>query len=73
MTIRRFETGVRMSRAVTQGGVAYLAGLTADDFSLDVSGQTRQVLEKAEQKLALLGSNKSRLLGYNLVAGYWRF
>lgn len=60
--IERFEKGPRMSRAVVHGGVAFLSGLTADDVSQDIAGQTRQVLVKAEAKLATAGTDKSRLL-----------
>lgn len=60
--IQRFESGKRMSRVVTHHGVAYLAGLTADDLSQNVTGQTRQVLAKGEAKLASAETDKSRLL-----------
>ncbi|MBB4581626.1 enamine deaminase RidA (YjgF/YER057c/UK114 family) [Rhizobium aethiopicum] len=60
--IERIESGPRMSRVVSHNGVAYLSGLTADDVSQDVTGQTRQVLAKAEMKLAAAGTDKSRLL-----------
>ncbi|KEA04428.1 RidA family protein (plasmid) [Agrobacterium fabrum] len=60
--IQRFETGKRMSRVVTHNGVAYLAGLTADDLAEDIAGQTRQVLAKTEARLASAGTDKSRLL-----------
>jgi enamine deaminase RidA (YjgF/YER057c/UK114 family) len=60
--IKRFENGPRMSRIVVYNGVAYLAGLTADDLSQDIAGQTQQVLAKAEAKLAKAGTDKSRLL-----------
>lgn len=60
--IERLEAGPRMSRVVKHNGVAYLAGLTADDLSQDIVGQTRQVLAKADAKLAAAGTDKSRLL-----------
>lgn len=60
--IERFESGPRMSRAVRHNGTVYLAGLTADDLSQDIAGQTQQVLRKAEDKLAIAGTDKSRLL-----------
>ena len=50
MAIRRIDVtqppGPRMSRAVVNGDMVYLAGLTASDTSQDVQGQTRQILEK---------------------------
>lgn len=60
--IERFESGPRMSRVVTFNGVAYLAGLTADDITQDIGSQTQQILDKAERKLATAGTDKSRLL-----------
>lgn len=60
--IERFESGSRMSRAVVHAEIVYLAGLTADDTSLDIVGQTEDVLRKAEEKLAIGGTDKSRLL-----------
>lgn len=61
-TITRHETGPRMSRAVAYQGTVYLAGVTADDRTQGVQGQTRQVLEKIDRMLALAGSGKSRIL-----------
>lgn len=60
--IQRFEAGKRMSQVVTHGGVAYLAGITANDLSQDVAGQASQVLAEAEERLASAGTDKSRLL-----------
>ena len=60
--IKRYESGKRMSRVVTHNGVAYFAGITADDLSGDIRVQTKEVLAKADAKLALVGIDKSRLL-----------
>lgn len=60
--IERLEVGARMSRVVKHNGVVYLAGLTADDLSQDVAGQTRQVLEKAVVRLTSAGTDKTMLL-----------
>jgi enamine deaminase RidA (YjgF/YER057c/UK114 family) len=62
MTIRRLHSGPRMSQAVACNGMVFLAGQVADDTSLDVTGQTRQVLAAIDQLLAEAGSDKSRLL-----------
>lgn len=51
-----------MSQAVVYGGVAYLAGIVADDLEHSVSGQTRQILAKIDRLLAMAGSDKTRLL-----------
>lgn len=60
--VERIEIGPRMSRVVKHNGVAYLAGMTAEDASLDFVGQMKQVLDKADASLALAGTDKSNLL-----------
>lgn len=60
--ITRIETSKRMSRVVVHNGIAYLAGVTADDCGQDIQGQTRQVLAKIERHLARAGTDKSQLL-----------
>jgi len=62
MTIERHEPGPHLSRAVAQGSTIYLAGLTADDLTQDVAGQTRQILAKIDHYLTKAGSDRSRLL-----------
>lgn len=66
MTIRRIKPGPRMSGAVVHGNTVYLAGLTADDATQDVMGQTRQILAKIDQLLAEAGSDKSKILSANI-------
>lgn len=66
MQIQRFAPGPRMSQAVVCGGFVFLAGQVADDTSLDVAGQTRQILEKIDRLLAQAGSSKSKLLSVNI-------
>lgn len=60
--IVRHEPGAILSRAVEYNGMVFLAGLTADDYSLDIKGQTEQVLRKIDKYLAAAGTNKKRLL-----------
>ncbi|MEY4967234.1 MAG: hypothetical protein RL274_2817 [Pseudomonadota bacterium] len=66
MAIKRIETGPRMSKAVVHNGVVYLAGLTADDSSQDVKGQTKQILDKIDALLKAAGSDKSKILSANI-------
>jgi enamine deaminase RidA (YjgF/YER057c/UK114 family) len=70
MAIRRIEItqppGPRMSRAVINGDMVYLAGLTASDPSQDVAGQTKQILAKIDNYLKEAGTDKSKLLTANL-------
>ena len=60
--LQRFDVGLRMSEMAVYNGVAYLAGQVADDMSLDVGGQTRQVLAEVDALLARAGTDKSKIL-----------
>ena len=60
--IKRLESGPRMSQAVVHGNTVYLAGQVADDPSVDVAGQTRQILAEIDKLLAEAGSDKTRIL-----------
>jgi enamine deaminase RidA (YjgF/YER057c/UK114 family) len=52
-----------ISNAVVHGGIAYLAGITANPAKLgDVKDQTRQILARIDALLAKAGSHKSKLL-----------
>ncbi|MBM3645674.1 MAG: RidA family protein [Alphaproteobacteria bacterium] len=66
MAIKRIKPGPRMSGAVVHGNTVYLAGLTADDTSQDVKGQTRQILAKIDALLKEAGSDKSKILSANI-------
>jgi enamine deaminase RidA (YjgF/YER057c/UK114 family) len=60
--ITRRHMGPRMSESVVHQGVVYLAGQVAEDTSLDVAGQTAQVLSAIDRLLAEVGSDKTRIL-----------
>jgi enamine deaminase RidA (YjgF/YER057c/UK114 family) len=62
MKIKRFGVGPRMSKAVRYADTVYVAGQVADDPSLDVAGQTAQVLAKVDAALAEAGTDKTNLL-----------
>ncbi len=62
MSVTRHHVGPRMSQAVEHGDTVYLAGQVADDASLDVAGQTQQILDKIDSLLAECGSDKSKVL-----------
>ncbi|PZW51040.1 enamine deaminase RidA (YjgF/YER057c/UK114 family) [Humitalea rosea] len=51
-----------LSSSVEYHGFVYLAGLTADDLSQDIAGQTTQVLAKIDAQLELHGTDNTRLL-----------
>lgn len=66
MTIRRHESGKRLSQVLVHDGRAYVSGQTAEDLSQDIAGQTRQVLGQIDRLLALAGTDKSRVLFANV-------
>lgn len=60
--IKRVNVAKRLSDIAVFNGVAYLAGQVPDDDSLDIEGQTNQVLATIDRLLASVGSDKSRIL-----------
>ncbi|MEH6625249.1 MAG: RidA family protein [Motiliproteus sp.] len=66
MAIDRIDSGSRMSRVVIHNHTAYLCGQVAKDESADISAQTITVLEKVEELLAQIGSNKSKILSVTI-------
>jgi enamine deaminase RidA (YjgF/YER057c/UK114 family) len=61
-TIVRHPSGPKLSDAVEYNGVCYLAGMVASDETLDIKGQTEQVLADIDRALAACGSSKSKIL-----------
>jgi len=67
MTIQRFDTGPRMSKAVVHGNTVYLAGLVADEpKGKSVTEQTKSILAQIDGYLAKAGTDKSKLLTANI-------
>jgi len=66
MEIVRHQTKTRMSRAVEYNGIVYFCGQVAKDVSADIKGQTTTTLEKVEELLADVGSDKSKLLSVTI-------
>jgi enamine deaminase RidA (YjgF/YER057c/UK114 family) len=60
--IERFNVAKRLSDMAVYNGVAYLAGQVPEDASLDITGQTEQVLAIIDGLLQKAGTNKSRIL-----------
>lgn len=60
--IKRVNVEKRLSDMAVYNGVAYLAGQIPDDPTLDMQGQTAQVLGMIDTLLAQAGSDKSRIL-----------
>jgi enamine deaminase RidA (YjgF/YER057c/UK114 family) len=62
MSVIRHEPKKILSSVVEGGGLVFTAGITADDFSLAVKGQTEQVLAEIDRLLAVAGTDKSKIL-----------
>ncbi|MFO7746232.1 MAG: RidA family protein [Orrella sp.] len=60
--IERFNVEKRLSDMAVYNGVAYIAGQIPEDASLDMVGQTEQVLAIIDGLLQKAGTNKSRIL-----------
>lgn len=65
--IRRIAEEERLSGAVVGGGLVWLAGQVADDTSLDVEGQTADILRQIDALLAEAGTDKRALLSITCV------
>jgi enamine deaminase RidA (YjgF/YER057c/UK114 family) len=62
MEIQRINPREWNCSAAVFGDLVFLSGTVADDKSLDMKGQTAQVLQKIDAVLAKAGTNKSRIL-----------
>jgi enamine deaminase RidA (YjgF/YER057c/UK114 family) len=67
MPITRLADEGRLSGAVVHGGLVWLAGQVADDASLDVEGQTADILGQIDALLAEAGTDKGHLLSVTVV------
>lgn len=61
-SIQKFDSNEVLSEVAVHNGVVYLAGQVPDDDSLDIQGQTRQVLANIDKALAQAGTDKHHLL-----------
>ena len=66
MSIQRLHVGPRLSEVAIHNGVVYLAGQVAEDSSLDITGQTQQVLAAIDRLLAEAGSDKAHILSLTI-------
>ena len=60
MTIKRFETGPRMSQAVVHNGTVYVAGQVAKGAT--VKDQTTAIVKQIDSLLAAAGTDKTKIL-----------
>lgn len=62
MTIQRMQTNDRLSGTVSFGELVFLSGQVPTNRSLDVAGQTVEVLAKIDDLLTASGSDRSQLI-----------
>ena len=62
MSLERHHVGKRLSEMVVHNGTVYLAGQVASDMTLDIIGQTEQVLASIDRLLGEAGSDKTKVL-----------
>jgi enamine deaminase RidA (YjgF/YER057c/UK114 family) len=60
--IIRTEPNAVLAKAVEYHGFVYLQGVVASDLTLDITGQTRDVLAQIDALLELHGTDNTRLL-----------
>ncbi len=60
--IIRTEPNQILSKAVEYHGFVFLQGCTATNLDLDITGQTREVLDSIDALLETHGTDKTRLL-----------
>ncbi|MDB5372846.1 MAG: RidA family protein [Belnapia sp.] len=60
--ITRQGSNAILSSAVEYHNFVFLAGMTADDLTLDITGQTKQVVAKITAALEANGTDNTRLL-----------
>ncbi|NVD43279.1 RidA family protein [Ensifer sp. HO-A22] len=61
MAERHLRTPI-MHRVVEHNGIVYVGGTTCNDESLDMAGQTLEILAKIDRYLAEAGTDKTKLL-----------
>ena len=66
MEIKRHNQTERMSRIVEHGDTIYLCGQTCKIDTDDIQGQTRTTLEKIEELLETVGSDKTKILSVTI-------
>ena len=66
MHLTRHDIGARFSEMVTvdlgTSRLLYLSGQVAEDASLDITGQTREVLQRIDELLATQGARREHIV-----------
>ena len=71
MSIKRIDTGPRMSQAVVHNGIVYTAGQVAQGApGASIADQTKDILASIDRLLAEAGTDKSKLISATIWS--WR-
>jgi enamine deaminase RidA (YjgF/YER057c/UK114 family) len=62
MPIQRHEPSPILSNVVEANGFVFTAGVVAKDSSLNVKGQTQQILAEIDRLLGICGTDKSKVV-----------
>ena len=62
MAITRHESNKIYSKVVEANGFVFTAGITANDPTKDVKGQTKEVVDEIDRLLKLCGTDKSHIV-----------
>ncbi|KXF83130.1 RidA family protein [Enterovibrio coralii] len=66
MKIHRINPTKRWSDVTVYNGIAHFVEVPESDLSADIKGQTAQILSQAEEMLASVGSDKTRVLSVTI-------
>ena len=66
MDIQRINPSKRWSDVTVFNGIAHFVEVAEQDTSADMAGQVNQIFAQAEEMLASVGSDKSRLLSVTI-------
>ena len=66
MDIQRINPTKRWSDVTVFNGIAHFVEVAEQDTSADMTGQVNQIFAQAEEMLASVGSDKSRLLSVTI-------
>ena len=62
MAIKRHEQSKIYSKVVEANGFVFTAGITANDPTKDVKGQTKEVVDEIDRLLKMCGTDKSAIV-----------
>ena len=71
--ILRYETGPQASRVVIYNGIVYICGEICPHKDYSAAEQTQYILNKIDERLAAVGTDKSRILQAWLIVSNLKY